>query len=177
MIRNLLLNRRQAAGAAAALAIRIASAVIAFVSQILLARWLGADDFGVLAALLVWVNVLGTLSTLGIATSVLHFLPQYLAEGSLPLARGFHRTDLLIALLAGTAITALGLFLLSSFVTLLPPPLCRAGPHGAVGAPGLRRCRFPRWRRALPRLGGAGARAPLYHPPLDDPGRRRPDGA
>jgi len=105
-----------------ALAIRIVSAAIAFLSQILLARWLGADDFGVLAALLVWVNVLGTLSTLGFATSVLRFLPQYLAEGSLPLARGFHRTGLLIALLAGTAITALGLFLLSSFVTLLPPP-------------------------------------------------------
>ena len=81
---------------------------------------------GVLAALLVWVNVLGTLSTLGFATSVLRFLPQYLTEASLPRARGFHRTGLLIAIVTGTAIAALGLFLLSRFTTLLPPSY--AGP-------------------------------------------------
>ncbi len=113
---------RHAAGAALALAIRIVSAAIAFLSQILLARWLGADDFGVLAALLVWVNVLGTVSTLGFATSVLRFLPQYLAEASLPLARGFHRAGMLIALLAGTAIAAFGLLLLAGIPALLPAP-------------------------------------------------------
>jgi O-antigen/teichoic acid export membrane protein len=117
---------RHTVGAAMALAIRIVSAAIAFLSQILLARWLGADDFGVLAALLVWVNVLGTVSTLGFATSVLRFLPQYLTEAALPLARGFHRTGMLIALLAGTAITALGLLLLAGFPTLLAAPY--AGP-------------------------------------------------
>ena len=105
-----------------ALAIRIASAGIAFVGQVLLARWLGADDFGVLTALLVWVNVLGTLSTLGFATSVLRFLPQYLTQGALPLARGFHRTGMLAALLAGTAFAALGLLLQSRYITFLPAP-------------------------------------------------------
>jgi O-antigen/teichoic acid export membrane protein len=105
-----------------ALAIRIVSAVIAFLGQILLARWLGAEDFGVLTALLVWVNVLGTVSTLGFATSVLRFLPQYLAEGSLPLARGFHRAGMLVALLAGAAATALGLLVLARFASLLPAP-------------------------------------------------------
>ncbi|MET0483951.1 MAG: lipopolysaccharide biosynthesis protein [Aestuariivirgaceae bacterium] len=117
-----LLPGRHAAGAATALLIRIVSAAIAFLGQVQLARWLGAVDFGVLTALLVWVNVLGTVSTLGFATSVLRFLPQYLTQGALPLARGFHRTGMLAALLAGTAIAALGLLLLSRFTTLLPAP-------------------------------------------------------
>jgi O-antigen/teichoic acid export membrane protein len=126
MIRKLVKPGGQTADAAMALAIRIVSAAIAFLGQILLARWLGADDFGVLTALLVWVNILGTVSTLGFATSVLRFLPQYLAEGSLPLARGFHRAAMLVALLAGAAVTALGLLVLARFALLLPAPY--AGP-------------------------------------------------
>jgi O-antigen/teichoic acid export membrane protein len=126
---------RHTAGAAMALAIRIVSAAIAFLSQILLARWLGADDFGVLAALLVWVNVLGTVSTLGFATSVLRFLPQYLTEGSLPLARGFHRTGMLIALLAGAAIAALGLLLIAGSTTLLPAPYAEPARMALLSLP------------------------------------------
>ena len=109
MIRKFLHHRRQTLGAAVALAIRVVSAVIGFLSQILLARWLGASSFGVLTALLVWVNVLGTVSTLGFATSVLRFLPHYIAQHALPLARGFHRTGMLVALLAGAAIGGLGI--------------------------------------------------------------------
>src|SRR3954453_7134434 len=122
MLRNLLDPGRQTAGAAVALAIRLVSAVIAFLSQILLARWLGAGNFGVVTALLVWVNVLGTVSTLGFATSVLRFLPHYLAQGALPLARGFHRTGIVVALLAGAAIAGLGLLVLGAAATLLPAP-------------------------------------------------------
>lgn len=122
MIRKFLHHRRQTLGAAVALAIRVVSAVIGFLSQILLARWLGASSFGVLTALLVWVNVLGTVSTLGFATSVLRFLPHYIAQHALPLARGFHRTGMLVALLAGAAIGGLGLVILARMPALLPAP-------------------------------------------------------
>src|SRR4026209_2272899 len=122
MIRKFLHHRRQTVGAAVALAIRVVSAVIGFLSQILLARWLGASSFGVLTALLVWVNVLGTVSTLGFATSVLRFLPHYIAQHALPLARGFHRTGMLVALLAGAAIGGLGLVILARMPALLPAP-------------------------------------------------------
>jgi hypothetical protein len=135
MLRKLLNPGRQTAGAAVALAIRLVSAVIAFLSQILLARWLGAGNFGVVTALLVWVNVLGTVSTLGFATSVLRFLPHYLARSALPLARGFHRTGIVVALLAGAAIAGLGLLVLGGAATLLPAPYAEPARMALLALP------------------------------------------
>lgn len=135
MLRKLLNPGRQTAGAAVALAIRLVSAVIAFLSQILLARWLGAGNFGVVTALLVWVNVLGTVSTLGFATSVLRFLPHYLARSALPLARGFHRTGIVAALLAGAAIAGLGLLVLGGAATLLPAPYAEPARMALLALP------------------------------------------
>ena len=97
-----------------AFAIRIFSALIAFVSQVLLARWMGAFEYGIFV--LVWVTmiILGNLSCLGFHTSVIRFIPEYRERGELDELRGVMLASRLIVLVASTVIAAVsaGLILL-----------------------------------------------------------------
>ena len=88
--------------------VRIANAVIAFVSQVLLARWMGAFEYGIFV--LVWVTmvIVGNLSCLGFHTSVIRFIPQYRETGRLAELRGILLTSRLFVLLASTTIAAAG---------------------------------------------------------------------
>lgn len=99
---------RSGRGAVLAFAIRILSAGIAFVSQVLLARWMGSFEFGVFTYAWVWVAILGTLCTLGFSTSVVRFLPQYREAGDLAHLRGFLRFGRALALASGIACMAIG---------------------------------------------------------------------
>jgi len=72
-----------------AFSIRVASAGIAFASQVFLARWVGAFEFGIFAYVWVWVFILGSLSTCGLNTSVLRFIPDYRENSQFNLLRGF----------------------------------------------------------------------------------------
>src|SRR5687768_12111069 len=89
---------RSGRGALTAFAIRIASALLAFLTQILLARWMGAFEFGVFSYSWVWIIVLGSLVSAGFATSVIRFLPQYREQEKWDLFAGFLRTGRSIAL-------------------------------------------------------------------------------
>jgi O-antigen/teichoic acid export membrane protein len=80
---------RSGRGALGAFLIRIASAGLAFLSQIILARWLGAFEFGLFSFAWMWVTVLGTLCTLGFAVSVIRCLPEYRTLGEMARMRGF----------------------------------------------------------------------------------------
>ncbi|MBO6724053.1 MAG: lipopolysaccharide biosynthesis protein [Rhizobiaceae bacterium] len=88
--------------------VRIANAVIAFASQVLLARWLGAFEYGIFV--LVWVTmvIVGNLSCLGFHTSVIRFVPQYREAGKLAELRGILLTSRLFVLLASSAIAVAG---------------------------------------------------------------------
>ena len=63
-----------------AFSIRIISAAIAFVSQILLARWVGQFEYGIFV--LVWTAavIAGNLSCFGFHTTIIRFAPQYLTK-------------------------------------------------------------------------------------------------
>lgn len=67
-------------GAASVLAIRVAGAGIAYVSMVLLARWMGAFEFGIYAYVWTWVILVGTMAPLGLNTSILRFVPEYTAR-------------------------------------------------------------------------------------------------
>ncbi|VAW15949.1 hypothetical protein MNBD_ALPHA09-1982 [hydrothermal vent metagenome] len=95
-------------GAAFAFAIRIASAAIAYFSQILLARWMGGNEYGVFAYVWVWLVVLGTLTSLGLNSSSLRFIPQYVEQKNAALERGFVFGSRLFALGLSTAVAAIG---------------------------------------------------------------------
>ncbi|HSM19911.1 MAG TPA: oligosaccharide flippase family protein, partial [Hyphomicrobiales bacterium] len=102
-------DARSQRGAMIAFAIRVASAGLAFGSQVLLARWLGGYQFGIFTYVWVWVNILGTLCTLGFAISAVRFLPEYRAVAQQDLALGFLFTGRRVSFSAGLASTALGL--------------------------------------------------------------------
>ena len=92
-----------------AFAIRIVSAALAFVSQVLLARWMGTFDYGIFV--LVWVTMIiaGNISCFGFHTSIIRFLPEYRASGDLDSLRGITLASRLVALLAASALAALGI--------------------------------------------------------------------
>ena len=62
-----------------AFVIRIVSAALAFVSQIILARIMGEFEYGIFVFVWVLVVLFGNLSCLGFHTAVIRFLPQYKA--------------------------------------------------------------------------------------------------
>jgi O-antigen/teichoic acid export membrane protein len=82
-------ERRLELSAVAIFLMRVASAALLFLVQILLARWLGAAEYGVYAALWTTVLVAGGLSHLGLSMAAIRLVPQYTAEKSSGLLRGF----------------------------------------------------------------------------------------
>ncbi|MDX8478965.1 lipopolysaccharide biosynthesis protein [Mesorhizobium sp. VK24D] len=91
-----------------AFSIRIVSAVIAFVSQVLMARWMGSFEYGI--SVLVWVTmvIVGNLACLGFHTSVIRFIPEYRERGMLAELRGIVLASRLFVLVASTVIAGLG---------------------------------------------------------------------
>lgn len=91
-----------------AFVIRIVSAAIAFVSQVLLARWMGGFEYGIFVLVWVTVVIVGNLSCLGFHTSVIRFIPEYREAGRLAELRGILRASHLFVLAASTLIALLG---------------------------------------------------------------------
>ncbi|MDX8506036.1 lipopolysaccharide biosynthesis protein [Mesorhizobium captivum] len=91
-----------------AFSIRIVSAIIAFISQVLMARWMGSFEYGIFV--LVWVTmvIVGNLACLGFHTSVICFIPEYRERGMLAELRGIVLASRLFVLVASTAIAGLG---------------------------------------------------------------------
>lgn len=102
-----------------AFSIRIISALIAFVSQVLMARWMGSFEYGI--SVLVWVTmvIVGNLACLGFHTSVIRFIPEYRERGMLAELRGIVQASRLFVLAASTLVAglgALGVWLASNWI-------------------------------------------------------------
>src|SRR3979411_2145006 len=69
--------------------IRVVSAGLAYLSQILLARWMGGSDYGVYVYVWTWVLLLGSMMDFGISASAQKLIPEYRARGERDLLRGF----------------------------------------------------------------------------------------
>src|SRR3981189_3172906 len=70
-------------------AIRVISAALAYLSQILLARWMGGSDYGVYVYVWTWVLLLGSMMDFGISASAQKIIPEYRTRGEHALLRGF----------------------------------------------------------------------------------------
>ncbi|MEN3351392.1 MAG: hypothetical protein V7632_5027, partial [Bradyrhizobium sp.] len=97
--------------------IRVISAGIAYLAQILLARWMGASDYGIYVYVWTWVLLLGSMLDLGIAPSAQKIIPEYRTRGELALLRGFLSGSRWLTL-ASSGVIAL---LLAGLVHLLSP--------------------------------------------------------
>jgi O-antigen/teichoic acid export membrane protein len=69
--------------------IRVISAALAYLSQILLARWMGGSDYGVYVYVWTWVLLLGSMMDFGISASAQKIIPEYRTAGEHALLRGF----------------------------------------------------------------------------------------
>lgn len=101
-------------------AVRLVGAVLAYASQVILARWLGGFDYGIFVVVWTWMLILAAVTALGFQTSVLRFIPEYQAKRQFDLLRGVLVSSRRITLLFSTAIAALGclgLYLFEDFVT------------------------------------------------------------
>lgn len=112
---------RSGRGALAAFAVRIASAALAFLTQIFLARWMGAFEFGVFSYSWVWILVLGSLVSAGFATSVVRFLPEYREQEKWDLFRGFLRAGRSIAAGLGLVAAVVAYIIIQAWSGLLEP--------------------------------------------------------
>ncbi len=109
-------------GASTVFAIRIAAAGFAYAGQVLAARLLGFDAYGIFATVWVWTALIGHTLTLGLAQSASRFLPEDQARGDIAHARGFLRAGAFVT--GGIALSAggLGVALLLVEPDLLPAP-------------------------------------------------------
>lgn len=69
-------------------AVRVASAFIAYISQVLLARWMGEFEYGIFAVVWVGALLLGAIAGVGMQTAILRFVPEYRERAQLGLLRG-----------------------------------------------------------------------------------------
>src|SRR3974390_2143832 len=57
--------------------IRVANGALALGTQALLARWMGAFEFGIFIYVWTWVLMIGALSDLGLSSAARRFIPEY----------------------------------------------------------------------------------------------------
>jgi len=80
--------KQVAVGGATAFAIFVASAGVTACSQLLIARLVGADTYGVYAYVIAWMTILAYFSALGFDIALLRFVPAYQTTQAWSLARG-----------------------------------------------------------------------------------------
>jgi O-antigen/teichoic acid export membrane protein len=97
--------------------VRIVSAVLALVTQVLLARWMGSFEFGIFIYVWTWVLMIGAISDIGLSSAARRFIPEYSELKAFDRLRGFLAGSRWLAFGIATAIGAVG----AIGVTLLSP--------------------------------------------------------
>jgi O-antigen/teichoic acid export membrane protein len=103
-----------------AFSIRIISAALAFISQIILARLMGEFEYGIFVFVWVFIILAGNLSCLGFHTVVIRFVPEYNAHNDPSHIRGLTITARIFALILATIIGAIGIAVVVFFADKIP---------------------------------------------------------
>jgi len=99
--------------------IRVIAAALAYLSNVLFARWMGTFEFGIFVYVWTWVLLIGQALDLGLSTAAQRFIPEYRERGLIDLLRGYIAHSRWIAV--GVAIAIAGLC--AGLVRLLTPHL------------------------------------------------------
>jgi len=112
LLRNILAGTDERArsqrNAVAAFAIRVASAGLLYLTQILLANWMGGYEYGIYVFVWTWVLVLGGLVPLGLNVVAMRMVPEYRETGDLARLGGLTRGLNLLILAVGTLVALIG---------------------------------------------------------------------
>ena len=92
-----------------AFAVRVVSAALLYLTQIVLARWIGGEQYGIYVFVWTWVLVLGGISHLGLNLASIRLAPVYRETGDIAHLRGLVRGVRLAALAGGTLVMSAGL--------------------------------------------------------------------
>jgi len=101
-------NSRAQRVAGTAFLIRVVSAAIAYLMQVLLARWMGTFEFGIYVYVWTWVLLVGALVDFGLASSAQRFVPEYSERKQWPLLRGFLSGSRWLTFVTATTMAGLG---------------------------------------------------------------------
>jgi len=97
--------------------IRVLSAGLAYLSQILLARWMGGSDYGIYVYVWTWVLLLGSMMDFGISASAQKIIPEYRTSGDDARLRGFLSGSRWMTFMVSSVLS----LLLAGLVKLLAP--------------------------------------------------------
>jgi len=114
-------RHRMQRDALSAFGMRCASAALLYLSQIVLARWMGSYEYGIYVLVWTWVLILGGLADLGLGVATIRFVPQYRETGETALLRGVVRGSRRVATAIGTLIAIAGVAVLYLFEPLTSP--------------------------------------------------------
>lgn len=101
--------------------VRVAAALLALVSQVLLARFMGTFEFGVYIYVWTWVLMIGALSDVGLSSAARRFIPEYTEYGAHDYLRGFLSGSRWLALGLATAIGLVGAIGVTLFAARIEP--------------------------------------------------------
>ncbi len=112
-----------ARGGFTALAIFITSAGLTYLSQIVVARIVGATSYGYYAYVLAWMTLLAYVSALGFDVALLRFVSAYRSREDWDLLRGIMAYAQRRVLVAGSVVVALGVSAVLLWSSEMPPEL------------------------------------------------------
>lgn len=112
------------------LAVRAASAALALGSQIVLARCMRADQFGVYIIVVAWTTIVATMAGVGMPLAAIRFLPAYRMADDQPRLIGFVRRSCHLIAIGSTA--GIVVFLA---IALGDPVLGQHARAAIIGAP------------------------------------------
>lgn len=127
--------RRVTLGGMTALAVYVAGAGLTACSQLLIARIVGAETFGVYSYVLAWVTVLAYFSALGFDIALLRFVSAYRASQAWGLLRGVIRYSERRMAIAGTLVVAVGAIAIAISANEISPELRNTFLAGFVLVP------------------------------------------
>ncbi len=112
--------------AATAFAIRVGNGGVVFLSQVLLARWMGASAFGTYVYVWTLLLVAADIVHIGLPLTAQRFVPEYRETGALALLRGYLHGSCWLTFGAATLASVAGAGIVYSAHSLMEPGLAGA---------------------------------------------------
>ena len=123
-IDNMLFGRDNAAVAQRitvfAFLVRVLSAAIALISQVILARIMGMFEYGIFVLVWTAMVIAGNITCFGFQVSVIRYVPQYREQGDMDRLRGVIYASRMIVFIISTVLAVAGISFVDTFADKMP---------------------------------------------------------